>query len=171
MLRALLLPLPLLLVFVSSSPPHQDTNAKPAATNPKIEDFAWLAGEWRGEGFGGTCEEIWSHPLAGTMVGTFRLVRGGEVVFYEIMVIGPDAEGFALKVKHFSKEFVSWEDQQSSVRFAYESVKKDDARFSGLTLVRNDDQLDIKLRMRGGDGSMSWQPIQLKRYPPRKPNK
>lgn len=171
MLRALLFSLPLLALLGASTPPHQDPEDKPAATDPKIEDFAWLAGSWRGEGFGGVCEEVWSHPLAGTMVGTFRLVQGGEVVFYEILVIGPDDKGFAMKVKHFSKEFVSWEDKETATRFDFESVKRDDARFKGLTLARDGDELEIKVRMRMRDGSVSWQPIQLKRYPPPKPDK
>ncbi len=170
-LRVVLLAVPLLFVLGTSTLPQEDSDARPAVANPKIEDFAWLAGEWRGEGFGGTCEEIWSHPLAGTMVGTFRLVQNAEVVFYEIMVIGPDDEGFALKVKHFSREFVSWEDKEGAVRFAYQSVKKDDARFSGLTLARDNDKLEIKVRMGGRDGATRWEPIQLQRYRPTKSNK
>ena len=45
------------------------------ASDVDVEDFAWLAGYWRGEGLGGVCEEIWSEPLAGSMIGLFRLVR------------------------------------------------------------------------------------------------
>ena len=51
-----------------------------------LSKFEWLAGHWRGEGLGGQCEEIWSAPAAGTMVGSFRLMKDGEVSFYELMV-------------------------------------------------------------------------------------
>ena len=30
-----------------------------------IEDYAWLAGHWTGDGFGGTSEEMWSKPKNG----------------------------------------------------------------------------------------------------------
>ncbi len=164
-LQLLVVTLPLLLVLGTHTPPQDDPDTSLENANPKIEDFAWLAGQWRGEGFGGTCEEIWSHPLAGTMVGTFRLVQGDEVVFYEIMVIGPDDDGFSLKVKHFSREFVSWEDKEGAVRFPFESMSKDGARFRGLTFSRDDDDLEIKVRMTSQDGSARWEPIQLKRFP------
>ena len=131
-----------------------------------IADFAWLAGQWRGEGLGGSCEEIWSRPMAGTMVGTFRLVKNGEIVFYEIMVLGGDAKGGYLKVKHFSKNFVAWEDKAECVRFALESVRKDRAVFSGLTLERRGDKLDIKLKMRSGDGSTRWETFAFQRQKP-----
>ncbi|MEE2882893.1 MAG: DUF6265 family protein [Planctomycetota bacterium] len=169
-LRVCALALPLLFVLGTGNLPQVESDGEAVTANPKIEDFAWLAGEWRGEGFGGTCEEIWSHPLAGTMVGTFRLVKDDQVVFYEIMVIGPDDDGFALKVKHFSREFVAWEDKEGAVRFPYESVKKGDARFSGLTFARDQDKLEIKVRMRESDGSIRWEPIQMKRHQPSKPN-
>lgn len=171
LLQLLLLTLPLLFVLGTHTLPQQDPVTRPVPTQTKIEDFAWLAGQWRGEGFGGTCEEIWSHPLAGTMVGTFRLVQGDEVVFYEIMVIGEDDDGFSLKVKHFSREFVSWEEKEGAVRFPFESMSKNGARFKGLTFTRDDDDLEIKVRMGSQDGSTRWEPIQLKRFPQPKTKK
>ena len=162
----LLLTLPLLAspgpnARLGQDAPSQDpVVAKPAL---KIEDFAWLAGEWRGKGLGGICEEIWSRPLAGTMVGTFRLVKDGQVVFYEIMVLGADEKGFALKVKHFSKDFVAWEDKKGCVRFAAESVTKNTAKFNGLRFARDRNKLEIKLRMKGRDGTTRWVPFDLER--------
>ena len=44
----------------------------PAVT---IGQFSWLTGYWVGDGFGGVGEEMWSQPLANTMVGTFRLIN------------------------------------------------------------------------------------------------
>ncbi len=165
LLQLLLLTLPLLLVLGTHTLPQADPDTSPLPAKAKIEDFAWLAGQWRGEGFGGTCEEIWSHPLAGTMVGTFRLVQGDEVVFYEILVIGEDDDGFSLKVKHFSKEFVSWEEKEGAVRFPFESMSEDGILFRGLTFTRDGDDLEIKVRMGSQDGSTRWEPIQLKRFP------
>ena len=105
----------------------QDASETPISAEPSVNDFAWLAGSWRGEGLGGICEEIWSPALGGTMMGTFRLVKDDKVVFYEIMVLGSD-KGMCLRVKHFSEAFVSWEEKADSVRFACKSVKANDAQ-------------------------------------------
>ena len=112
------------------------------------------------------CEEVWSQPLAGTMMGSFRLVIDDEIEFYELMVLGPDTEGMALKVKHFSKDFVAWEDKEGSVRFRFESVTPNDARFSGLTMNRDGDKLDLSIRMSSAGGATRWEPIALRRSSP-----
>ena len=52
-----------------------------------IEEVAWLAGNWKGEGFGGIVEECWTPSLGGTMMGMFRLVNDGVIKFYELMVL------------------------------------------------------------------------------------
>jgi len=69
-----------------------------------IDDFAWLSGHWRGEGFGGQVEEIWSQPLGGTMVGTFRLAKDGKVEFYEIIVLERDGDSLDIKIRMRSKD-------------------------------------------------------------------
>ena len=131
-----------------------------------VSELAWLAGHWRGEGLGGICEEIWSAPMAGTMVGSFRLIKDGEVSFYELMVLTPEEDGIVLKVKHFTPEFVGWEEKEDAVRFVLEDVEPNHARFKGLTMVRDGRELEIKIRMRYDDGSTREEPIRLKRYEP-----
>lgn len=56
--------------------------ACPAAT---LEDFRWLVGHWTGTGLGGVSEEVWAEPAGGAMMGMYRLVTGGKVIFYEFM--------------------------------------------------------------------------------------
>jgi len=136
------------------------------ADQASVEDFAWLAGHWRGEGFGAQVEEIWSRPLGGTMVGTFRLVKEDKVEFYEIVLLERDAEGFAMKVKHFSGDFTAWEEKADSVDFRLESVEKNHAIFKGLTLKRDGDALEIKLRMRSKDGTTRWETLSFRAYQP-----
>lgn len=131
-----------------------------------IEEFAWMAGHWRGEGFGGVCEEIWSEPLGGTMMGSFRLVKDDEVVFYELVLICEDDDGMAMKVKHFTKDFVAWEDKKGALRFALESVAPDEAQFSGLEFKRDGDALKIRLRMRSSDGKINWEELTFHRATP-----
>ncbi|MFT6865457.1 MAG: hypothetical protein ACJA08_000275 [Cyclobacteriaceae bacterium] len=61
---------------------------------------AWLTGTWKGPGFGGTMEEIWSEPDAdGKLMGMFRYsYSSGVVQFYEFWVL--DDSG--MKLKHFT---------------------------------------------------------------------
>ena len=152
------------MLFLGHAEQHPTPDAKAETT---IDDFAWLAGPWRGEGFGGVCEEVWSHPLAGTMMGSFRLVQEDQVSFYELMVLGEDDKGWSLKVKHFSKDFVAWETKKKCVRFALESVGPNAARFSGLTIKRDGDALRLELQMRMRDGTTKMQPFHLRRHQPK----
>ena len=155
-----------LLLLLGPTREQDPIPAEPSET--RIEDFDWLAGAWRGEGFGGVCEEVWSEPLAGTMMASFRLVMDNgeqeEVSFYELVVLGKDDDGWALKVKHFTKDFVAWETKKKCVRFALESVQPNEAIFSGLKFVRDGDKLNIKLRMRQSDGTTNWQSIRMHRH-------
>ena len=130
-----------------------------------IEDFAWLEGSWEGTGLGGDCEEIWSAPRAGALLGLFRLVRDGEPVFYELMQIAEDEEGLALKVKHFSPAFSAWEEKDQAVRFGFESLEARTARFKGLTLSRDGDQLEIRVTFRDDDGTRRVERFDFTRRP------
>ncbi len=137
-----------------------------APAQPSIDDFKWLAGHWRGTGLGGTCEEIWSEPMGGTMMGSFRLLRDDKVLFYELIVLGPDKDGFSMRVKHFSPEFVAWEEKDGAVRFPFESVEGTKAEFGGLRAERDGDRLVIQVKMSGRDGSSRWEPFELERVTP-----
>ncbi len=168
LIRASLLSVCIVTAMASVGEPSQTpVIASPgSASDADIEDFAWLAGHWRGEGFGGVIEEIWSEPLGGTMMGMFRLVKDDEVEFYELVVIGEDDEGMSMKVKHFSRDFVAWEDKKGAIRFDLESVEPDEAQFSGLELKRDGDSLEIRLRMSSAGGKSRWETLSLRRATP-----
>ncbi len=73
-------------------------------------DYAWLAGHWQGEAFGGTTETIWSPPSEdGTMVGLFRLFNAdGSIGVYQFILL--DRTG--MRVKHFTSDLVGWESKR-----------------------------------------------------------
>lgn len=122
----------------------------PSAT---IEDAAWLAGRWHGEAFGATFEESWHPPSAGSMVGLFKLIRDDEVQFYEILLLVEEAGTLAVKVKHFSRDFVAWEDKDDNVTFRLVSLEEGAIHFSGLSFYRVDDnRIDGYIVMRTKDG-------------------
>jgi hypothetical protein len=93
------------------------------------------------------------------MLGHFRLLRDGEPQFYELLILTEDAEGLALKVKHFSPEFSAWEEKDDAIRFAFESLEGQRARFSGLTLERDGERLRIEVKFRNEDGTTRWEPF------------
>ena len=106
---------------------------RPAA---RIADLAWLAGYWRGEGLGGACEEIWSQAAGDRMQGIFTLSREGELVFSEAMSLVEEEGSLVLRVKHFTPEFVGWEEKDDYVSFPLVRLGDKEAYFRGLTFRR-----------------------------------
>ena len=140
------------------------------ATRPEasIEDLAWLVGTWRGEGLGGTVEEVWTAPTADTMMGVFKAARDGEVQFYEILILVQEEGSLTLKLKHFHPDLKGWEEKDEVVEFPLVAIKEREALFSGLTYRRTKDdalhafvatsregrmgELKLVLRRVGGEG-------------------
>jgi hypothetical protein len=121
------------------------------APSASIEEVAWLAGHWRGEGFGGVVEELWSPPLGGAMVGVFRLVAGGQPSFYEICLLREHEGSLVYRVKHFHPDLSGWEERPDFVEFPLVKVAPDLVQFAGLTLSRAGDACVHYLAMRQGD--------------------
>jgi len=117
-----------------------------------IEDAAWLAGRWVGEGFGGQMEEAWAPPVGGQMVGHFRYWRDGTPQFYEIMLLDVAEGGVRMRVKHFNPDFTAWEDRGAWVTFAPISAGPEALIFDGLEIRREgEDRIVMHLRMRRGE--------------------
>lgn len=121
------------------------------AAGPKatIADVAWLTGHWRGEGLGGTVDEIYSEPGGGAMVGHFRLVKDGKAVFYEIMTILEHEGSLEMRLKHVNADMTGWEEKNDFVSFRLAKIEPGAAYFSGMTFKRaGDDTLDVYLAIR-----------------------
>ena len=101
-----------------------------------IEDMSWIAGRWTGEAMGGQFEETWNPPMGDEMMGMFKLVNDGKVVFYELMTIVPKNESYVLRLKHFGDGLVGWEEKDKSVEFPLESVTSKEIKFKGLKFNR-----------------------------------
>jgi hypothetical protein len=134
-----------------------DKSQRPAAS---MDDVAWLTGAWQGEvvdesfraTFGDTFEEVWNPPSAGTMVGMFKLLRGGEIAFYELMIIVEEEGSLALKVRHFSADFSAWEEKDEYADFPFVMADARSLHFSGFSFYRVDDEtVHAYLAMRRGD--------------------
>lgn len=119
---------------------------EPAAAG-KVEDLAWMAGYWKGTGFGGDCEELWLPPQGNSMTGIFRFVENGKLVFSEYMVLHESEGQLLLKVKHFSDDFFPWEEKEKWINFRFIKTTGQTAYFSGLTIQRDGDSMTLKLAM------------------------
>ncbi len=121
-----------------------------------IDDFAFLAGYWQGEGFGGQSEEMWMPPSNGRMFGIFTQTNDEQLVFTEFMEISEQEEGWAVRLKHFNPDFSGWEEKTDYVNFRFDSVSDNKAVFGGLSYeVIDGDKLVVSLRMRQDDGSVN----------------
>lgn len=68
-----------------SAPIARDVASAPRA---RIDDVAWLAGEWAAVDGDTRAEERWSAPAGGTMVATGITARAGRPAFFEFLRIG-----------------------------------------------------------------------------------
>ena len=117
--------------------------------HPLHYDIAWFAGRWVGSGLGGETEETWSAPAGGAMMGMFRLVKGGTVVFYEFLTLVEREGSLLLKLKHFNADLTGWEEKGAFVTFRLIETTPAELRFDGLTFRRiAPDRVDIFLALR-----------------------
>lgn len=127
--------------------------AQPGAASPpaKIADFAWLEGTWIGAGLGGQTEETYSAPLGNAIVGTFRFVKDGKPVFYELVTVVEEGGSVLIRLKHFHPNLVGWEEKDKSVEFKLVALEGQTAYFDGQTLRREDDTLLAAVLIKGKD--------------------
>jgi hypothetical protein len=116
--------------------------ASPPAT---INDVAWIAGDWTCEALGGVAEEYWQVPAGGAMLGSFRLLRGGEPSFYKIATLSELNDSLVLRTLHFDAALRGWENEKTGPqRFPLVKIEGKKAYFNGITFEKKDDgSLDV----------------------------
>ncbi len=119
-----------------------------------IADFAWMTGNWEGEGLGGQVRESYSPPAGGQMPGHFRMLKDGEVGFYELVALAQVGNSVVYRVKHFNADLTGWEEKAQVVRFPLVAAEKDTWFFDGLTIRRvGPDRAVHVVRIENKDGS------------------
>lgn len=109
-----------------------------------LNDIAWLAGSWQGTAMGGETEEVWTQSKAGSMMGSFKLMADGKVVFYEFMTITEVDSSLMLKIKHFDKDLNGWEEKDESIDFKLVEKTPSMMFFNGLSFEKiSEDQINI----------------------------
>lgn len=137
------------------------TASPPAA---KIEQMAWLAGYWEGEGLGGTMEDIWMPPRDGVILGAFRLVQPGGKGFYELFAIEEFEGSLRFVVKHFHRNWVGWEEKDAALKMPLQRITDNEAAFGGVVFRREaPDSLVVDLTMRMRDGATRTEVLRFRK--------
>lgn len=113
----------------------------------RLSQLEWLAGYWKGTGFGGVCDEIWMPAADNSMAGIFRFTKDATIQFTEYIVIEEIEESLILKLKHFSRDLSPWEEKDKWLEFKLVRLEDHTAWFHGLTYQRIGDELIIKLEL------------------------
>ncbi len=115
-------------------------NEGESSPNASIEEILWMEGHWKGEAFGGITEEIWSPPLGGSMMFSFKHVADGKVTFYELGHIREVNESLVFELKHFGGDLKGWEEKDEVQRFKLIKVDGNRFYFEGFTFEKLSDK-------------------------------
>lgn len=118
-----------------------------SAGSGSIQDLGWISGYWTGSGLGGDCEELWLPAKDNGMVGTFRFIMNGELIFSEYMNMVEEDGKLSLKIKHFNRDLTAWEEKEDWTVFKFIKTEGQTAYFSGITFHRDGDELKIRMAM------------------------
>ena len=104
--------------------------AEPQPTG-SISDLAWMAGRWVDDSDGNLSEELWTPPSGDGIVGIWRWVVGGNAKLYEFLTITAEADGVVLRLRHFDRAGVGWEDKDHPLILKLLRSKQGEAVFEG----------------------------------------
>lgn len=128
-------------------------DTKDASPPASIADVSWIAGNRKAVALGGVCEEFWTVPMGTSMVGLFRFVKDGKVVFYELMTIAEENKSLVLKIKHFNPDLTGWEEKSAPQNFPLIRITPTEAYFTGQTYRKlQDGSLNVFVAMKQRTG-------------------
>jgi len=123
--------------------------------DPKLENIAWISGNWKGEAFGGKTEENWSEPSGGSMMATFKLINKGKITFYEIEIIREVENTLILQLKHFNYDLKGWETKDETVDFPLKEITPTKVIFEGMSFEKvGENEMNIYVDLHQKDGSI-----------------
>lgn len=150
-------PFLLLFLFITISCKGQNTlSLQGGEISPKatLNEISWMEGHWKGEAFGGITEEIWSPPLGGSMMFSFKLVVDDEVNFYELGHIRQLEESLIFELKHFGGDLKGWEEKNEVQSFKLIKVNGNRLYFDGFTFEKvSDTEINIYGLIHQNDGT------------------
>ncbi|GAA3614357.1 DUF6265 family protein [Flavivirga amylovorans] len=122
---------------------------------PKLENISWIAGNWKGEAFGGRTEENWSEPSGGSMMASFKLINDEKVSFYEIEIIREVENTLILQLKHFDNDLKGWETKDETVDFPLKEITVNKVTFEGMSFEKvNENEMNVYVDIEQKNGSI-----------------
>ena len=110
----------------------------------KLKNIEWIAGNWKGEAFGGEIEESWSPPSENSMMGSFKSMSAGKINFYEFMIIQEINNTLILRLKHFHSDLKGWEEKDVTIDFPLVKTENNKVYFDGYTFEKiSDNQINV----------------------------
>lgn len=110
-----------------------------AAPSARIDQMAWLAGQWRGEGPPtDRIDAFVLPPSGGGMVGVFRRVRGGEVTTHALAYVSEEGGSLVLRSKLFDSALRGRESQDAPRPRKLESISPTEVRFEKAWVQRRE---------------------------------
>lgn len=127
--------------------------ASPAA---RVDDLAWLAGQWISEADGRWTEESWTAPRGGVMLGHSRSGRGDALRAFEFLRIAAGADGVPA--------YIAQPGGRAPVAFALVQRDATSATFENaahdypqrITYARDGDTMTATISLIDGSKPMLW---------------
>ena len=88
-----------------------------------VKDLAFMSGTWVQKSEWGDLEEFWSQPNGESMISSFRCVKDGKALFYEFVVIELEEGLPVMKMRHFNRASIAWEEKEKPLLFPLISLK------------------------------------------------
>jgi Domain of unknown function (DUF6265) len=88
-----------------------------------VKDLAFMSGTWVQKSEWGDLEEFWSQPNGESMMSSFRCVKNGKALFYEFVVIELEEGSPVMKMRHFNRGSIAWEEKEKPLLFPLISLK------------------------------------------------
>ncbi|MGQ7855493.1 DUF6265 family protein [Pedobacter sp. WC2501] len=88
-----------------------------------VKDLAFMSGTWVQKSEWGDLEEFWSQPNGESMMSSFRCVKDGKALFYEFVVIELEEGLPVMKMRHFNRGSIAWEEKEKPLFFPLVTLK------------------------------------------------
>src|SRR5262249_6974101 len=120
------------------------TTALAGAPSARIDQLAWLAGQWRGEGTpSDRIDAVLLPPSGGGIVGVFRRVRGGQVTTLALASVSEDSGSLVLRTKLFDSTLRGRDSQDAPRKQALVSIKPSEAHFEKAEVVGRAEGIEV----------------------------
>ncbi len=95
-----------------------------------ISGLEFFAGKWKTNHAWGYLEESWSRAEGNNMVGSFRCMKDGVGVFYELILIEQKPDSLpVMYLRHFGPGNIAWEEKNQPAKYILEELSADKAVF------------------------------------------